>query len=445
MKNILIIGAGRTATAMIDYLINESEIFDWNITVADYSLELAQQKVKESTDAKAVQFDINDEQKREELISHADVVVSYLPNNLHPIVAKECLKQNSHLVTASYISDEMKSFDKKAKEKGLIFLNEMGLDPGIDHMDAMYLIEKVRAEGGEVLSIKSCCGGLVAPENDDNCWGYKFTWSPMNVVLAGQSGGRFLQNSEVRDIPYDKIFKETELIEIPGYGTLESYANRDSIPYITTYGLHEVADFYRGTLRQPGYSEAWNLLIKLGLTNNINRIPNSSEMTYKDWINSILKDNSGKSNQQKLADFLNLSLDDKSLQKVLWLDLFSDEKIKKENATSAEILLSLLEYKWFFKENEKDIIILHSEVVYVLNSKKKKITSSMTVIGNDKRNTAMTYTAGMPAGIGTKLIMQNRIKECGVIRPIYKDIYEPALEELSQKGFQFEEEITDLD
>jgi len=440
MKNVLVLGAGRTSAPLISYLLNISSNEDWFITVGDYSLGLAQEKVKNHPCGKAIKFNIFGEQQKEEEISSADLVISILPASLHILAARQCLISGTNFINASYTSDEMTALDEDVKKAGLIFLNEMGIDPGIDHMDAKLLIDNVRGKGGEILSFKSYGGGLVSPRSDNNCWGYKFTWSPMNVVLAGTSGGRYLKDGKEVNIDYENLFLNTEQVEIPSFGMLESYPNRDATIYLKKYGIEEVKNIYRGSLRKPGFSKAWNAIIKLGLTDNKKIIHVNNSMTYRNWMHHFLPNHNGKSDEQNIRNILGAYADEDIIEKIMWLNLFSDEKINLINATSAEILLALLGKKWFFENSDSDMAILQTEIVYNLNSQNKKLISTLIINGEGIDNTAMAQTVGIPLGIGAKLILQNKIKERGVIIPVYKDIYEPVLSELKEFGISFKEE-----
>ena len=288
MTNIFVIGAGRTATALITYLLNNSAEQSWNVTVGDFDHNLAEQKIAGHQSGRAIKFNaLNDEQRGRE-ISEADIVISFLPPDMHELIAKECLKNKTNMITASYVSPGMMKLDEDVKRSGLIFLNEMGLDPGIDHMDVMQLKEKVESEDGKIISLKSFCGALITPESDNNPWHYKFTWSPMNVVLAGQANARYKENSKIKEVPYSQLFLNTEQIEVPGLGTFEAYPNRDSVSYIKKYNLNGVENFYRGTLRRPGYSEAWNTLVRLGLTDNKKLIKNAQQFLHFNKISGGL-------------------------------------------------------------------------------------------------------------------------------------------------------------
>ena len=442
MKNIFVIGAGRTATALISYLLDKAGEHKWKITVGDFDFTLAEKKIGNSPNGRAIKFDAFNEQQRETEISDADIVISFLPPSLHETIALECLKQKTNMVTASYVTPGMMKLDEDVKRNGLLFLNEMGLDPGIDHMDVMHMKEKVDSEGGEIISLKSFCGALISPESDDNPWHYKFTWSPMNVILAGQGNARYKENSEIKEVPYEKLFMNTEKIDVPGLGAFEAYPNRDSIPYIVKYGLNGVKDFYRGTLRRPGFCEAWSALIKIGLTNSERVWKNTRNLTISEWVKSSLPSSNGLPLEDEIASYLQISKNDEVFKKISWLDLFSNKKIDSGEAASSQILLNLLMDKWEFREGDRDMVVLRTEIIYKSNKGRKKISSTMIYKGTDQLNTAMTYTGGLPVGIAVKLIASEEIKEKGVVIPVYKDIYTPVLKELQEYGIKFIEEET---
>ncbi|MBC7438437.1 MAG: saccharopine dehydrogenase NADP-binding domain-containing protein, partial [Flavobacterium sp.] len=280
MRNILIIGAGRSASSLIKYLLDKSDQENLHLTIGDLSLSLAQQKTNNHQNATAIALDICDENQRKTEIQKADIVISMLPAHLHIEVAKDCIAFKKHLVTASYISDAMQALDEDAKANNLIFMSEVGLDPGIDHMSAMKIIDEIRAKGGKMILFESFCGGLVAPESDNNLWNYKFTWAPRNVVLAGQGGAaKFIQEGTYKYIPYHKLFRRTEFLEVEGYGKFEGYANRDSLKYRSIYGLEDVLTLYRGTIRRVGFSKAWNMFVQLGMTDDTYLIDNSETIS----------------------------------------------------------------------------------------------------------------------------------------------------------------------
>lgn len=444
MKNILVVGAGRTSSSLINYLISKSVEKDWQITIADQSLELALSKSKNHPRTKTIQFDILNEEERADLIAKSDVVASLLPETLHIHLVKDCLLNNVHLVTASYVSPQMASYDEQVKNAGLIYLNEMGLDPGIDHMDTLRLINRVKSRSGNLISLRSFGGGLVSPESDDNPWGYKITWNPMNVVMAGMSGARYVQDGKLRIVPYNRVFLDTHPVEIPGVGKFEAYPNRDSIKYRRIYNVPNIPNVFRGSLRKPGFCKAWNALVKIGLTDNRYLVPDANQLTYEEWLSFYLPRKNSLTTKEKLANFLIESDDSEILKKIEWLGLLSDEKIELNEATPADILLELIQKKWKFTENDKDMVILHTEVEYLIDATTEKITSTLVIYGKENFNTAMSATVGLPLGIGVNLILSDKISERGVIIPIYPDIYEPALKELAELGIMFKEETSKI-
>src|SRR5690554_5400269 len=444
MKRILIIGAGRSSSSLIKYLLDNALQEDWQISVCDMDLQLAERKVSGHERGTAQQFDVNDEPSRKALITQHDLVVSMLPASLHIIVVKDCLEIGRHLITPSYITPEIKQLDQSFREKGIIVLNEIGLDPGIDHLSAMKLLDEIRERGGEIKCFESFAGGLIAPESDNNPWGYKFTWNPRNVVLAGQGGViRFKHGGRFKYIPYHKMFSRTEFIKIEGYGRFEGYANRDSLKYREVYNLMDVPTIYRGTLRRPGFCRAWNVLVQLGATDDSYIIEDSDKMTYRQFINSFLAYNPRDSVELKLRAYLKIDHDDPSFDLIEWLGLFENDVIGLPNATPAQILQKRMEEKMSLEPGDKDMIVMWHKVGYELKGVKHEINSSLVVTGDDQTHTAMSKTVGLPIGIAAKHILNGNIKLRGALLPIQKEIYEPVLEELRQLGISFtEKEVT---
>jgi saccharopine dehydrogenase-like NADP-dependent oxidoreductase len=439
MKHILVIGAGRSASSLIQYLLRQSGGRNWKVSVGDVSLELAQQKTKGYPDARAFVFDIHNTVQREAEIKASDLVISMLPASMHMEVAADCVKLRKHLVTASYVSKEIAGLGDAAKKAGIILLNEIGLDPGIDHMSAMQVIDRVHGEGGEFSAFRSYCGGLVAPEYNTNPWGYKFSWNPRNVILAGQGTAQYIQDGLYRYTPYNRLFLQTETIEVGGHGTFEAYANRDSLSYRQPYRLEKIPTMLRGTLRMPGYCNAWNVLVKLGLTDDTYRISNSAQLSYKDLMEAFLPPGKGDL-RDRLLSFMGRDMDQSSAEKIDWLDLFSDKKIGMEDASPAMILQQLLEEKWKLQEGDKDMIVMQHQFEYKTRDKKTKhLTSSLVVKGEDAVYTAMAKTVGLPVAIAAGLILDGKITSRGVQIPTGKEIYEPVLKELEGLGVKFEE------
>lgn len=449
MKNILIFGAGRSATALIDYILDQAKQHGWQVIVADADKELAESKVKNHPNGKAIYIDITKRKLRQKLISEADVVVSLLPVSLHYLVVHDCIKFRKHVVTASYLSNEMYGLEDKVREAAIMMVGEMGLDPGLDHMSAMRKINNLKSEGYTLESFKSFTGGLVAPESIDNPWKYKFTWNPKNVVLAGQGTAQYLKEGRYKYIPYNRVFRQTEYIEVDGLGELEAYANRDSLLYKTLYGLDNIPTLIRGTLRYPGFCRAWDALVRIGLTDDSYPIIESERMTYSRMVEAYLEGiwahyPDGYNVQKRLADFLRIDHNDEILRKLEWLGLFEEEKIELKNASPAQILLKLLLRKWSMQPDDRDMVVMQHEFIYSKKGVRRKATDTLVMKGEDSRRTAMAKLVGLPIGVFVKLIMLGKINTVGVHIPTIPAIYEPVLHELEQYGVCFKEKVETL-
>ncbi|WP_149205668.1 saccharopine dehydrogenase family protein [Flavobacterium johnsoniae] len=442
MRSVLIIGAGRSASSLINYLLKKSETENLHLVVADLSLALAEKKTQKHPNATPIALDIFNTKERQTAIEKASIVISMLPAHLHIEIAKDCILFKKHLVTASYISDAMQALDPEVKKNNLIFMNEIGLDPGIDHMSAMKVIDEIRSKGGKMLLFESFCGGLVAPESDNNLWNYKFTWAPRNVVLAGQGGAaKFIQEGTYKYIPYSALFRRTEFLEVEGYGKFEAYSNRDSLKYRSVYGLDDVLTLYRGTIRRVGFSRAWNMFVQLGMTDDSYILEGSENMSYRQFINSFLPYHPTDSVEIKTRLILKIDQDDIMWDKLLELDLFNpDKKVNLPNATPAQILEKILTDSWALEPEDKDMIVMYHKFGYELNGEKKQIDSKMVCIGDDQTYTAMAKTVGLPVAMATLLILNGKITTPGVQLPIKKEVYEPILKELEEYGVIFNEQ-----
>ncbi len=436
MKNVLICGAGMSATDLISYMLQHADRYDWFVTVGDIVVETAEKKIGGHPRGKAVYFDCYDSDIMEHQIKDSDIVISLLPPGMHAAAAKIALRHGAHVVTASYASQEMIDMHEEARKKDLTFLNELGADPGIDHMSGMRSIDSIRGKGGELTSFESYCGSLIAPESNDNPWGYKFTWSPMNVILAGSTGACYYEDGNLRCVPYHRLFENPKKIEIPGFRDFEAYENRDSVSFRKKYGLDDIPTFIRATLRYPGFCEAWNLLIKLGLTANNYPIDDSENMTYRDWVSSYLP--GGNLNlENRLADHLGIERGGPLHQKLIWTDLLSERPIKRVDGTPAEILLDLLLDKLKFNHGDTDMLVFFERIRYRLNGELYEHLSHLVTKGLDHDHTAISRTVGLPAAIGAKLILNGEIQSRGVLYPWTREVYDPVLDELSELGIAY--------
>ena len=441
MRNILIIGAGRSATSLIKYLLDKSAAENLFLTIGDINVENAQKLTSGDPNGRGILLDVFDHQQRKQAVKDSDIVISMLPARFHIEVARDCISYGKHLVTASYISDDMQQLDQVAKEKGLVFMNEIGLDPGIDHMSAMQAIDSIKEKGGKMLLFESFTGGLVAPQSDNNLWNYKFTWNPRNVVLAGQGGAaEFIQEGKYKYIPYNRLFRRTEFIEVEGYGKFEVYANRNSLKYQSVYGLEDILTLYRGTIRKVGFSKAWNMFVHLGMTDDTYTIPNSEDLSYREFVNSFLPYSPTDSVELKLRHSLKIDQDDLMWNKIEVLDILNPTKtLGIKDATPAQGLQKILMDSWSLAPEDKDMIVMYHKFGYELEGKKYQIDSKMVAIGDDQYYTAMAKTVGLPVAIAALRILNKEITTPGVQLPLNKEVYEPILKELQEFGIHFTE------
>jgi saccharopine dehydrogenase (NADP+, L-glutamate forming) len=439
MKKILILGAGLSTISLIDYLLNNAEENNWEVTVGDIDIEVAAKKVKGSPFGKSIAFDIENKEVTHSSIEANDVVVSMLPAFLHSKVVEKCIELKKPMLTASYATAQIRALNDKAVEAGIPIMMELGVDPGIDHMSAMNVINKIKSAGGTIESFYSFTGGLVAPEYDNNPWNYKFTWNPRNVVLAGNGVSQYIENGRYKYIPYHRLFDRTIDRKILSYGDFEVYPNRDSLSYRGIYDLNDISTIYRGTVRRPGYAKAWNVFVSLGATDDTYVIEESENMTYRQFINSFLPYSSEMPVVIKLQNYCSDSCDDVVMEKLKWLGIFDNRKIGLKKATPAQILQKLLLEKWSMDPDDRDMLVMQHEFKYELNGEKKMIVSAMGFEGKNQEETAMAITVGLPLAITTKLFLQGKIDRKGVVLPIHEDIYKPVLEELESFGIRFEE------
>ena len=440
MQHLLIIGAGRSATALINYILDQARQHNFFVTVADADLEQARRKIGDRPNGRATWLDASKPNDRRDLIQRHDVVVSLLPPQMHLEVAQDCIALGKHMVTASYVSKQVFRLGDEVRQRALIFMNELGLDPGIDHMSAMQRIHQIKNAGGKITAFYSYTGGLVAPESDDNPWHYKFSWNPRNVVLAGQGTAQFLENEKLKFIPYRRLFRQYHTVNIPGMGEWEVYANRDSLLYKDAYGLNDIKTLFRGTIRHKGFCDAWNALVRIGLTDATFPIVDSDKLTYHDLMDAFLgiSQHTG-SVKDRIAKIIEVDPEGEVMQKLEWLGLFSKRRIKAANATPALILENLLLEKWALQPGDKDMVIMQHVFEYEQARRKKKLTSTLVMKGENSEETAMSRLVGLPLGIFVKLLMLGKISTTGVNIPTMPEVYEPVMRELEDFGVKFVE------
>jgi saccharopine dehydrogenase-like NADP-dependent oxidoreductase len=442
MKKILLLGAGRSSPVLIQYILDRATASEWQLSIGDVSEEAAKEKTHGHERAEAIKFDVNDDAQRQYEIERTDLVISLLPAALHYLVATDCVKYKKHFLTASYVSPQIQSLHDDALKNDVLLLNECGLDPGIDHMSAMEIIHRLKAGGGVLQTFKSYTGGLVAPESDNNPWGYKISWNPRNVILAGQGTARYIEDGEYKYIPYGRIFTQTENIYVEGLGNFDGYANRDSLAYRHYYGIDNIPTLLRGTLRKAGFCEAWDVFVKLGITDDNFILEDSENLTYAQIVRSYLPPRNFSGNLiDDVAALCGLDPNGESMKKVTWSGIFENRKTGLAQASPAMILQQLLEEKWKLGKSDRDMIVMQHQFEYLVNGKSEKLLSSLIVKGDDHIHTAMAKTVGLPLGIAARLLLENKIVARGVQIPVLEEIYKPVLKELELMKVKFGEVI----
>ena len=437
-KKILVLGAGLVSKPGVTYLLNDKNL---TVTVASRTVSKAEKLVRGFDNGIAHELNVKNGDELEKLIKENDIIVSLLPWVHHLKVADLCIQHNKHMATTSYVSEGMKKLDDKARDKGLLFLNEIGVDPGIDHMSAMKIIDEVHEEGGKIIHFYSYCGGLPAPEDNDNPFGYKFSWSPKGVVLASKNPAKYLENGKIVEIEGKDLFLDKRVEEIEGLGTFEVYPNRDSMPYRDLYGLNDTETVMRGTYRNIGWCDTFKKIVELGLVDDspLYNVDDMEEVTYKHIMASIVGAAENEDVIEKTAVKVGLSKDSEIINRLEWLGLFNDEPVPKYD-NRLDILCDLLLQKLYYKEGEKDMLILrHKFTVENKNKSRDMITSTMVDFGIPGGDSSMARTVSLPLGIGVKLIAEGKINLTGVQIATQKEIYEPALKELEKLNIKLEE------
>jgi len=440
VKKVLVLGAGLVAGPLVRYLLDQE---GFQVKVASRTLKKAERLIGEAKNGIAQQLDVSEQETLEQLIGEADLSISLLPFVYHPLVAKLCIKHAKHMVTASYVKDEMRALDADAKKAGVILLNEIGVDPGIDHMSAMQVIDQIKASGGELVSFSSYCGGLPAPEANDNPFGYKFSWSPRGVVLAGKNPACYLKDGKVVDIPGEELFTNHWSVTIEGLGTLEGYPNRDAIPYIKTYGISGVKGMFRGTLRYPGWCETMNKIAELGFLDEAER-DGLVGLTFR-GLTAVLIGSSGEDLKTDLAAFLNLDVDSPIIFNLEWLGLLSDDPLPQGAKSPLDVLATRMLDKMHYAPFERDMLVMQHEFISCYSDRTQKTTSTLIDYGIPYGDSSMSRLVGLPAAIAAKLILLGKIDLVGVQVPVVPQIYDPVLAELAQMGVEFTEKTEVID
>ncbi len=440
MKKVLILGAGLVARALVHYLLAQE---GFEVKVASRTLGKAQALVGDAKNGSAEQLDVENQVELERLIGEADLSISLLPYVYHPLVAKLCIKHKKAMVSASYVKEEMKALDVAARGAGIVLLNEIGVDPGIDHMSAMQVIDHIKTSGGKLVSFSSYCGGLPAPDANDNPFGYKFSWSPRGVILAGKNPAQYFKEGKVVSISGEDLFSHHWPVEIEGFGTLEGYPNRDSLPYIETYGVHGVNNMFRGTLRYPGWCETMNKISELGLLNEKER-PDLAGLTFGEFTGRLI-DSARDDLKGDLAAFLDVSPDSHVLSDLEWLGFLGDEPLPQAVHSPLDVLATRMLEKMRYAPGERDLLVMQHEFIARYPDRTEKTTSTMIDYGIPHGDSSMCRLVGLPIAVAAKMILRGKIDLVGVQVPVVSEIYEPVLAELKQMGISFNEKTEQVD
>ncbi|MBD3234014.1 MAG: saccharopine dehydrogenase [candidate division Zixibacteria bacterium] len=440
MKNILVLGAGLVAKPLVRYLLDHP---DFKVTVASRTVSKAVNLIDEHPDGKALPLNVIDEAELEKLVFSHDLTISLVPYTHHVKIAKMCIKHKKNMVTTSYVSKPMAELDQAAKDAGILILNEIGLDPGIDHMSAMRIIDDVKSKGGKIVSFRSYCGGLPAPEANDNPFGYKFSWSPRGVVMAGSNNGRYLQESKEVFVPGKELFTHYHHREIEGVGELEAYPNRDSVPYIDTYGIQNAETMYRGTFRNIGWCDTLKAIADLGYLSEEEK-PDAKGKTYGEFT-AMLVGGESENVKEATAEFLNISPDSDVIERLEWLGLFSITPLSESSNCALDFLADIMLEKMPYREGERDMIVLfHDFIAQHSDGKKQNITSTLVDFGIPGGDSSMSRTVSLPAAVATKLILEGKISLKGVHIPNVPEVYNPTLDELETMNIKCVEEYKPL-
>jgi saccharopine dehydrogenase-like NADP-dependent oxidoreductase len=440
MKRVLVLGAGLVARPLVRYLLDH----DFQVTVATRTVAKATKLIDGHAAGEALTLDLKDEAALERLIEGHDLAVSLVPYAFHPVVARLCIGHRKPMVTTSYVSPEMEALDGSAREAGVTVLNEIGVDPGIDHMSAMRIIDAVRKQDGTIVAFRSYCGGLPAPDDNDNPFGYKFSWAPRGVLLASRNSGRYLRNGRVVDVPAERLFRDVHVLHVPGGGDFEAYPNRDSIGYIDVYGLRGIQTMYRGTLRNMGWCDTLFNFRRLGLL-DIEEVDTAGQ-TYADFTRKIIGAGADEDLQRAVAAKLGLPPESLPVLNLRWLGMFSERPIEAARTSPLDALGALMFEKLAFRAGERDMIVLfHDFEAAYPDGRRERITSTMVDLGVPNGDSSMSRTVSLPAAVATRMILEGRITTTGVLRPVARDVYDPVLDELQTMGISCVEKVEPIE
>lgn len=440
MKNVLVLGAGMVSRPLVRYLLDQNDV---SVTMASRTVSKAEAIIDNHPNGKPVSLDVENEKLLEDLIVQADVVVSLLPYTYHVKIAKLCIKHGKHLVTTSYVSEEMKALDEQAKTAGVLLLNECGLDPGIDHMSAMRIIHAVERNGGKIISFKSTTGALPSHEANTNPFGYKFSWSPRGVLLASRNPAKWLENDQLISVPGEELFEHYYFQDVPGVGTFENYPNRDSVIYKDIYGLKNAKTVYRGTFRMTGWCETLRAIAQLGWLQDT-PLSSFTGTTYGELTRELIDADPSEDLIKATANFLELKPYSAVIKRLIWLGLFSEEKLPDDKNTPLDYLNVLTLRKMSLGENDRDMIVMHHEFIAEYPKKKEYITSTLVNYGVPHGDSAVARTVALPAAIAVKMILHGKMNMSGVHVPVVPEIYEPILNELATMDIVFKEHVEPL-
>lgn len=449
MKNVLVLGAGQSATFLIRYLLENAQERDWFVTVGDIDVDVAARAVGGHPSGHAIFFDVNDVELRDSQVSLADLVVNLLPQYFQPVVANDCLRHGRHMISVSYMDKRMADMAPEAERKGVLLLTEMGLDPGIDIMSAMAIIARVRAAGGTIESFESYGSGVPDPKVDSNPLRYCITWDPRNVVMAGEQGAQYLDKGKIKIVPWHHLFHHSWPKAVPGLETMEAYPNRDSLAYREKFGIEDVHTMIRGTLRYPGWSETWHQIVRLGLPNESIAIPDLPERSFAEIVEMFLPQTiSGSSLAWRVANYLQISMTGRIMENLRWLGLFDKHPAGIQGRTAADAMIWLLKTRLSLPPDGRDVIILLHDFVARYgeeDGRRERITSTLVHYGEPGGPTAMSRTVGLPAGIAAKRVLTGELPLTGCHIPDHPAIYEPILHELAAHGLAFDETTVELE